>query len=68
MSKEIGAGIASIRAISTTLDGGAKVTLEFGTDSIELIRELLDIKMGRDEPFMVACVAVDSTDTVLGGS
>ena len=59
MSDQIGAGVATIQKIQTTIDNGARITLDFGSDSNALIKRLLDIKMGADYPIMVACVGVD---------
>ena len=44
MGKEIGAALAEIRKISTTVDGGTQVTLNFGDDAQKIINELFSVK------------------------
>ena len=45
MGKEIGAALAEIRKISTTVDGGMQVTLNFGSEAQEIINKLLSVKL-----------------------
>ena len=58
LEESLGSGLATINKIQTTLDNGARITLDFGADSEALIKRLLSIKMGADYPIMVACVGV----------
>ena len=59
MENQIGAGLATINKIQTTIDQGARITLDFGSDSHDVIKKLLDIRMGEDCPIMVAFVRVE---------
>ena len=55
-NKVLGNGIAVINKIQSTVDSGARITLDFGADSKELIKSLFDLKLGEDSAVMVAFV------------
>lgn len=46
--EEIGAVQAVIHKVQTTIDGGARITLDLGCDSVEVIKKLINIKMQSD--------------------
>ena len=56
--EQLGSGVAEIRKITTTVDGGLQIQLNFGSESMELIKRLLDQKE-MDRPVMVAFVDGD---------
>jgi len=45
---ELGATEALINKIQTTVDGGARITLDINPDSIDLIKKLIDIKFSQN--------------------
>jgi len=51
----IGQGIALITKVNTTVDGGARVTFEFGSDSTQLIQKLMQKYMNFDKDVII-CV------------
>ena len=59
-SKAIGASVATIYKIQTTIDGGARLTLDLPVDSVGLMSSLLKRKLENDELVMVAFVEVDN--------
>lgn len=46
---EVGKGLAVVYKIQTLVDGGARVTLDLGLDSSELITKILAFKMTGNE-------------------
>ncbi len=60
MSAEIGASNAIIYKIATTIDGGARLTLDLPEYSIDLISKLLQKKMQGKELVMCAFVEASS--------
>lgn len=45
---ELGACEALINKIQTTIDGGARITLDINPDNLELIKKLMDIKFSQN--------------------
>lgn len=45
---EIGACDALINKIQTTVDGGARITLDINPDNLDLIKKLFDIKFSQN--------------------
>jgi len=62
--EQLGNGLSQINSIKTLVDGGARVTLDFGADSKELIKKLLDEKLDRTGLVVVAVVRADPNDAV----
>lgn len=46
-----------INKVSTTMDGGARITFDFSSQDLHIIKRLLDKKMTGDE--LVKCVFID---------
>ena len=55
-AKEIGASLATISKITTTIDGGARITIDLDPSSSELAAKLLTRKLTGRERVMVAFV------------
>lgn len=61
---ELGSGLSQINSIKTLVDGGARVTLDFGADSKDLIKKLLDEKLDRTGLVVVGVVRANPNDAV----
>lgn len=55
----VGMGSCIIKKVTTTVDGGANVTLDFAQHDFPLIEQLLKIKMQNDQVLQVVFVKVD---------
>lgn len=47
-----------INKVSTTMDGGARITFDFSSQDLHIIKRLLDKKMTGDE--LVRCIFLDA--------
>ena len=59
MSKEIGAAPAIIYKVQTSIDGGARLTLDLPETSADLILQLMQRKMSGKELVMCAFVEME---------
>lgn len=57
----IGSSLAIIQKIQTTIDGGARITLDLGQNDSELISKLMKLKLSGDELVFVAFVEHDAS-------
>lgn len=56
---EIGCIIATINKIQTTIDGGARLTLDVGQDSSDVIQKLIKIKMSKESVLQVGLIEME---------
>jgi len=57
-NQEIGTALCVINKITTTIDGGARITLDLSSESRETIASLLERKLSGQELVMAAFVEV----------
>lgn len=55
-NSEIGTALCIINKIQTTIDGGARLTLDLSSESRDLIANLLDLKLAGNELVVAAFV------------
>lgn len=56
MSEELGVAKGIIQKVQTTVDGGLRVSLDFGGCDLDLVKKLLEISMGETKQVVVAFV------------
>ncbi len=54
--EELGSCSAQIYKLQTTIDGGARITLDVGCDARKLIKNLMDKKLSDSDAVFVAFV------------
>lgn len=60
--REIGAANAIIYKVQTTVDNGARITLDLGAESSDLILKLLHLKMMGDDYITIGMCRADKDE------